>query len=189
VKVSNAGLCLCCHKRIEYGKANKRHEKNGDKWLNQLYEKWETPIKFSQWGRNLLYNGYGFTTLKPYLCETCQKQLKAFRAEFRKNLPPNPRKKPKNKNRLSAEDRKNLRALPYTEYLQTDWWKHVRAVALKTRGTKCERCGATHRQLHIHHKSYVHRGDELRHLDDLEVVCRLCHIDEHLIPVEALATC
>jgi hypothetical protein len=74
-----------------------------------------------------------------------------------------------------------LRALPYVDYLQTSWWRGLRNQALREADYRCRECG-TKRDLEVHHLTYERLGDEL--LDDLEVLCRGCHLGEHRIEVQ-----
>jgi hypothetical protein len=65
----------------------------------------------------------------------------------------------------------------YAAFLRSEYWKHVQeAVAVRDDG-KCRRCGA--RGLQVHHKTYEHKGEELEHLEDLELLCAACHAFEH----------
>jgi 5-methylcytosine-specific restriction endonuclease McrA len=73
---------------------------------------------------------------------------------------------------------KILRALPYKEYLKTDHWKLIREVALYEFNDTCVLCGENE-NLHVHHKSYEHRGEEHNYPNDLEVLCKECHAHEH----------
>lgn len=69
----------------------------------------------------------------------------------------------------------------YREYLASDHWRERRALALKTAGYKCSRCGKHGGRggagLQVHHLSYERLGSE-RH-DDLEVLCPYCHRVRH----------
>lgn len=70
-----------------------------------------------------------------------------------------------------------LKSLPYSQYLQSQWWASRRRRAVRTVGFRCERCGFRH-ELEVHHKSYENLGDERD--TDLEVLCARCHNDEHI---------
>ena len=62
----------------------------------------------------------------------------------------------------------------YEEYINSPrWWKKRRS-AFSHYGRFCSRCGETE-DLEVHHKTYERLGHEL--LDDLEVVCFMCHAD------------
>ena len=71
---------------------------------------------------------------------------------------------------------KELRALAYAAYLESDHWKIVRRQALQRALYACERCGQS-KHLNVHHLTYVRLGAE--EPDDLEVLCRGCHKAEH----------
>jgi len=84
--------------------------------------------------------------------------------------------------RLEDEARRRsiarLRAMPYREYLETEWWQTVRSGALDRAGHRCQLCGANGTtELHVHHNSYENRGAE--HPEDLVVLCRACHSKHH----------
>lgn len=86
-------------------------------------------------------------------------------------------KKRKGKQRGMQPDR-NLRFLPYREYLLTDWWKWRRKQRIKQAGSQCQRCGDKRKfQLRVHHKNYDSLGAERDR--DLEVLCIACHSKEH----------
>lgn len=69
---------------------------------------------------------------------------------------------------------KRRKQMPYEKYLQTPYWAAVRSAAIERSGGVCHACGAGH-HLEVHHKTYEHRGDEMRHLNDLAVYCHACH--------------
>lgn len=66
----------------------------------------------------------------------------------------------------------------YSEFLLSEWW-HVKLNAIYfAKGKICELCGST-RKLTIHHKTYEHLGNEP--LKDILVLCKNCHMREHVI--------
>jgi hypothetical protein len=75
-----------------------------------------------------------------------------------------------------------LRALPYERYLRTKWWFSRRNRALRLASYRCHRCGSR-RELQVHHLSYERIGCEAD--EDLEVVCRGCHLGEHYEAVQS----
>lgn len=81
---------------------------------------------------------------------------------------------------LKQEDQQaeieRLRALPYKEYLQTEHWKRTRQSALGRARFQCELC-TSRNELHVHHKTYEHRGYEYK--SDLIVLCKDCHAKFH----------
>lgn len=77
----------------------------------------------------------------------------------------------------SAKKVKELKNMPYDEYLKTDHWQEVRKRKLKQVGYKCQRCGVDNIALEVHHIHYRGRGKEL--LKHLLVLCRNCHENEH----------
>ena len=70
-----------------------------------------------------------------------------------------------------------LKSMPYKEYLQTPEWQQVRKRSLMLADNKCQVCEASGVELHVHHKTYERRGEELP--DDLIVLCKTCHEDIH----------
>lgn len=83
-------------------------------------------------------------------------------------------KKPPTKKELHK-----LAATNYPAYLKTDWWlRQVRPAAFKKYGRKCSVCERTD-TLQVHHLSYKHTGDELKHLQDLQILCRKHHAKTH----------
>lgn len=77
----------------------------------------------------------------------------------------------------------------YLDYLNTDHWRTTRTAKLEQVGYRCERCGEPARRitegrwagLHVHHLTYDRLHNE--RLDDLQVLCVVCHQDEHGIAV------
>jgi len=68
---------------------------------------------------------------------------------------------------------RDLRAMPYREYLQTPEWQARRARHLKSAGFRCQVCNAVGVQLDVHHRTYERRGSE--YFKDLIALCRTCH--------------
>jgi hypothetical protein len=71
----------------------------------------------------------------------------------------------------------DLQQMPYTEFLQTDYWRSIRLYLLTTYQS-CQLCCLTD-QLQVHHRSYRFRGSEIFHLEDLIVLCGNCHARFH----------
>ena len=70
-----------------------------------------------------------------------------------------------------------LKDMPYKDYLATPEWRGVRSGALGRANHKCELCNASGVELHVHHKTYERRGEELP--EDLIVLCKDCHAKHH----------
>lgn len=70
---------------------------------------------------------------------------------------------------------KELRTMPYREYLQTPEWRRRRYYHLKTTGHHCQVCNASAKQirLNVHHRKYSTLGNES--FTDLIVLCEDCH--------------
>jgi 5-methylcytosine-specific restriction endonuclease McrA len=67
---------------------------------------------------------------------------------------------------------RHLATMPYQDYLRTPEWQERRKAALKRAGYRCMVCNRS-RVLHVHHRTYERRGDELAR--DLIVLCDECH--------------
>lgn len=72
-------------------------------------------------------------------------------------------------------------AMPYAEYLTTQHWRHMRALAIDRYGVACALCNSSGSE--VHHRTYERLGQE--RLDDLIVLCRSCHKKHHGIPKAA----
>ena len=64
------------------------------------------------------------------------------------------------------------------EYYLSQEWQVKRGLMLEWSGYKCNRCKSS-KDLRVHHKHYRTFGDEMPW--DLEVLCDVCHKDEHYI--------
>jgi len=78
--------------------------------------------------------------------------------------------------RLVAEDYGHRQG-SYLAYLESSYWKQVRAQALSDAGNQCG-CGQTE-ALQVHHKKYCARYTEHLNMHLLEVVCPKCHAQSH----------
>lgn len=70
-----------------------------------------------------------------------------------------------------------LKTMPYREYLQTEHWRNLRGQMLKRAKFHCQLCNRGDLSLHVHHRSYAHRGEEP--YSDLIVLCADCHKTFH----------
>jgi hypothetical protein len=96
-----------------------------------------------------------------FKCKPCQRKFRDERdAPFHEEM------------RRREERQRELRFMPYADYLQTPEWQETRKAALKRAGFKCQTCsgGGT---LHVHHRTYIRRGTE--RAADLIVLCAACH--------------
>lgn len=78
----------------------------------------------------------------------------------------------RNEQRSREERKRLLRSMPYRDYLKTPEWSAKRADALRRSLYRCQTC-AVGGELHVHHRTYARRGDELA--SDLVVLCADCH--------------
>jgi len=67
---------------------------------------------------------------------------------------------------------KELRTMPYQEYLKTDHWQDCRKQAIKRAKHRCQLCNSR-TKLNVHHRTYERRGHERD--DDLITLCESCH--------------
>ena len=70
-----------------------------------------------------------------------------------------------------------FKPLYYKEYLKTEWWKHLRKMALERDKYQCQLCGSA-KNIQVHHISYENLGCE-EEIDDLVCLCSKCHSAVH----------
>jgi hypothetical protein len=70
-----------------------------------------------------------------------------------------------------------LPLMPYKEYLNTAHWERMRGEAMKRAGYRCQVCNSKDCELHTHHRTYEHLGNEKQ--EDLIVLCEPCHTTFH----------
>lgn len=70
---------------------------------------------------------------------------------------------------------------PYHDFLNSPLWKYESSILKMMSNYTCERCGGKYNPAYlvVHHKSYEHIGSELTHLEDVQVLCKVCHADVH----------
>lgn len=97
----------------------------------------------------------------PYACDECKGALRAAQeaAHF-----------PIRQAQLARE--RELRTMPYADYLKTPEWAEKRHQALRRARNACQACAGSG-CLHVHHRTYVRRGAEW--VADLIVLCAPCH--------------
>lgn len=87
--------------------------------------------------------------------------------------------------RVSGEQQHELRRLPYREYLETSYWRRVRAAMMVAHQLRCqgsECCGLDNWlygefDLNVHHLHYRNKGRES--FGNLRLLCRQCHERVH----------
>lgn len=73
---------------------------------------------------------------------------------------------------------------PYARLLLDPRWQKKRLHRLESAGWACNRCSATDRTLHVHHRYYVKGRKPWEYQDnDLEVLCAECHQSGHAMEV------
>lgn len=95
----------------------------------------------------------------------------------------NHKNKPKKKKVKTGSKKYNLSYLfnkPYSEFLKSGYWIMVRNKILKRDNNSCVDCRET-KNLHVHHKTYIHHFNEHEHLSDLITLCKSCHERIHSI--------
>lgn len=76
---------------------------------------------------------------------------------------------------LGILNSEKLRSLPYQEFLLTPYWLAV-STHVKDNHPWCVLCTEPlSGPLEVHHRTYLHRGSEWEHLEDLTVLCHECH--------------
>ena len=73
---------------------------------------------------------------------------------------------------------KAIKGVSYPIFLQSAYWKEIRAIILKRDNYTCV-CG-NKQNLQVHHKTYKHHFQEHKFLKDLITLCKVCHEKEHL---------
>lgn len=71
-------------------------------------------------------------------------------------------------------------SMDYADFLTSWYWRFIRATIIPQRSTLCERCQEDgRRNLQLHHTDYAFRGLERLHPEIIEVLCDVCHREEH----------
>ena len=70
----------------------------------------------------------------------------------------------------------NPKSREYHLYLRSKKWQRIKRRKLQRANFKCERCNSN-LMLQVHHKTYQHVYHEP--LEDLIVLCEVCHLDKH----------
>jgi 5-methylcytosine-specific restriction endonuclease McrA len=104
-------------------------------------------------------------------------------------------------NPAKVEEKRNREVWPYPqlpvkyeEYLESDFWRHIRKRVIRLADCDGEGCGKCSISQHecrerygkgyqVHHKTYTRLGNE--HPDDLVALCPACHAKEHGLPEPA----
>lgn len=83
-------------------------------------------------------------------------------------------------NQASVKDLSDyIKGMDYGEFLKTPYWKAIASEVRKRAKFKCALCSHGG-QLHVHHNSYDHHGEELQYAKtDLICLCSDCHETFH----------
>ncbi len=181
--LSTEGPCLRCKTAISYLPLSGAHKRFGEEWFIKLKHEAlakgffiDGCQKFNSGG--LLLAGKQFHFFRNFLCGTCIETMRGkHRPLAHLALKQRVERDRQYDNRHAEEraQREYLRTCRYKEFLASDFWKEVRARALKRAGYKCELCASRYQVLNVHHKTYENRGYEDRNMGDLIVLCEICH--------------
>jgi len=83
---------------------------------------------------------------------------------------------------IERRDRKRLATMPYRLYLNTAHWRDIKQRVRVEFGGVCALCLHGEKVLHVHHRTYKHRGYEDKHIRDLILLCEDCHREAHEDP-------
>lgn len=202
-KLKSMGLCLNCKEtEIIYGELCHTHQQKGDSWLADVFTNWFFPPKLTFDDRSIKINGYRHTTVIPYVCENCSDEIEGLIKDVQEKIVQQQNHDALESKQyeldvisgerqatpakrywllqfhVSKEETERLKRLPYKEFLNSYYWKIVRNYLVYKRGYKCELC-AIKGDFNVHHKTYENRGEEHKHLEDLILLCRICHAKFH----------
>lgn len=98
---------------------------------------------------------------EPYRCRTCESAHKTakMQAQWRAQ-------------REKREREDELKWMPYREYLGTSEWAQRRRSVIQRADFRCQVC-ASEGRLHVHHRTYINRGNERP--EDMIALCAGCH--------------
>lgn len=68
---------------------------------------------------------------------------------------------------------RQLRTMPYRDYLETPEWKERRSEHIYASRGRCQICNTNALPLNVHHRTYERRGEE--YFKDLITLCQSCH--------------
>lgn len=108
------------------------------------------------------------------MCSICNEKSNEKSKEHWKRIEEEDNKEKLLKEKMIQE----LKAMPYKDYLNTEYWKKLRIYALKEANFSCKLCKKKG-ELHVHHSSYAHRGEGRHELKDLICLCSDCHSKFH----------
>lgn len=83
-------------------------------------------------------------------------------------------------NKKYKDSDKNLYlGMDYKSFLKTWYWRAISRHIRYKHDFTCYQCGKKGGNLHVHHLSYEHHGEEHRYLEDLVLLCDNCHKEIH----------
>lgn len=182
------GPCLSCTLWISYDPLSSSHKRYGESWYRRLCRNHKTHgLRYKMdhhkhFSSAVYVEGSGqFQKFQQYFCAKCTASLKeVFARKYREFRIQDQQRRVREESSYAAARaereayRESLKQMPYKEFLKSEHWLKVRVSALKRARYKCELCHAQ-AVLHVHHKTYEHRGWEDHYLDDLIVLCWSCH--------------
>lgn len=85
---------------------------------------------------------------------------------------------------IAHPSKEELRAMPYSAFLETDYWRQIAKKIKERDGKRCVVCNSS-KDLAAHHRTYQHHGEEHLFLGDLTTLCEKCHTRHHFPPPPA----
>jgi hypothetical protein len=79
---------------------------------------------------------------------------------------------------ITEEYSELLKSSPYNMYLISPYWNIIKNYKKRISLNRCQLC-SNKKNLHVHHNNYKNRGYEYKNLDDLIVLCKICHTKHH----------
>lgn len=163
--------------------------KHGEHETDVMCDRCEKPIKITKRNQLKDMRNNGFVVLatigdktiySPWrkVCKECLKQIFKERANYGKSEDEVSKFKEyiesqKKYYENELEIQRNLKTMPYQDYLKTSHWQERRQRHLQSAGYRCQICNSNDDILDVHHRTYERRGSEL--FTDLIVLCRDCH--------------
>lgn len=159
--------CFKCGKEgLSFSVTTIKKRKETTEWINSVFQKGTIPRPISKEAASLL-------------CPQCKETV--LEEDKKTTDQQNQRQESRDKE-LQEQIKKqvqDLRALPYKDYLQTKHWKNIKEKALKRFHSRCSLCNTNKQEIHIHHRTYEHRGEEQFYMGDLIALCKDCHKKFH----------
>lgn len=79
---------------------------------------------------------------------------------------------------MSIELEEFFNSMPYSMFINTYYWQVISEAAKEAVDYKCQTCLSIN-HLQVHHTRYNNVGKEYKNMDDLVVLCGVCHSEIH----------